>query len=500
MTRTAILMVTILAIGVTMLGGCGGAGETPNPRVPVILISIDTLRSSNVTSYGHERPTTPNLDRFAEESLVFREAICNSNNTLISHMSMLTSLYPTVHGAEPGAALADGHGTLAEAFRDGGYDTAFFAAHGDWLVPKYGFDRGFETFESQYVKAPQINRWVTDWLATEHADPFFLFVHYYDVHSDFSAEGPLPYNTSEEFQGTFTSGYAGEFDGCNPDGSVCASAYLQKLTDDRQQLPPADRDYIEGLYDEGILYADKMVGELLDHLRETGLYDRSIIVITADHGEAFQEYGDFLHGSIQEPVLRVPLWIRYPSSKKTGEVAGLAESVDLGPTLLEAVGIDVPERMQGESLMSLVEGGERETKFAIINRMAMRSDRWKVLPKGKGRLALYDIRNDPGQMNDLSAEHPEVIEEMKDELRDWMSSHVEMANFFGVRANRKPTNKVEIDEAERRRLEALGYKLPDSTSTGEGQSSDDPVDDASGGDDGNGNGDGDGNGDGSSKD
>src|SRR5262245_17362442 len=158
------LMVAVLAAASAF--ACSGCSRS-DATVPVILISIDTLRAMNVSGYGYERMTTPNLDRFAAEAVVFRDAVCNSNNTLISHTSILTSLYPSVHRVEPGVGLDPKWRTLPQILADHGYESAFFAAHGDWLVPRYGFDRGVDEFRSAYVNASQIDDWGASWLERE---------------------------------------------------------------------------------------------------------------------------------------------------------------------------------------------------------------------------------------------------------------------------------------------------------------------------------------------
>ncbi len=446
---------------IVALEGCGGSGDPESAAMPpVIVISIDTLRASDVSVYGYRRDTTPHLDRFASEAIVCRDAVCNSNNTLISHASMLTSLYPSVHGAVPGTPMRENATTLAERLADHGYRSGFFAAHGDWLTERYGFGRAVDDFESGYVKAPQINSWVDAWLESELEAPFFLFVHYYDAHSDFMGEGELPYNAPEGFRGAYTGGYDGDFTGCDETRERCASLYLKHLSDERVQLSEDDRAYIRNLYNEEVAYTDAKVGELLDRLRETGWYDRSIIVITSDHGEEFQEHGRFLHESVHESVARIPLLIRLPGGEPRGSVEALAESVDIVPTILDALGLEIPDRLQGESLLPILEGDEPQTEFAIIQSTAMRSSKWKVMPGGEGTRALYDLENDPGETRDVAREHPDVMRRFEEALGQWMADYPEMAAYFQGRIDGSERESIEIDEAERARLEALGYTVP----------------------------------------
>ena len=462
----------VLTVAFLALGGCSRSEPLPPP---VIFISIDTLRAANVTSYGYERKTTPNLDRFAEEAIVCTDAVCNSINTLISHASLLTSQYPSMHGVQPGIPLRDETETLAETLSEAGYETAFFAAHGDWLSKRYGFDQGFDAFETGYVKADQINAWALDWLGEGRPSPFFLFLHYYDVHSDFATDGDLPYSAPSPEAGTFTKGYAGSFNGCSEDGELCASAYLKHLNDTETQLPVEDRDYIRSLYDEEILYTDRMVGAVLDRLRELDLYDKAVIVITADHGEAFQEHGSFLHDTVFEGVIRVPLWIRLPGAAERGRVDAVAEGVDIVPTILDYLGLEVDPGMQGESLLRIARGEEPESDFALVHSVAMRSSRWKIMQR-LGQRLVFDLEADPGEREDIAAENATVVRDAEQHLGALMERYPPMKAYFEGRIDgRNP--EIEMDDAERRRLEQLGYTVPaappgDSDAGGDDRSSD----------------------------
>ena len=162
-------------------------------RNPIILISIDTLRSDHLGTYGYNRATSPNIDNLATESAVFENAYSQSPNTIISHATMLTSLHPIVHGVTPDYKLGPSLTTIAEYFKTAGYKTGGFTTHKDWLCRRMGFGQGFDAFYSEYVNARTVNRQVFEFLEKNADDEFFLFIHYYDVHSDFT---DLPYRTS----------------------------------------------------------------------------------------------------------------------------------------------------------------------------------------------------------------------------------------------------------------------------------------------------------------
>jgi arylsulfatase A-like enzyme len=187
------------------------------PNANIVLISIDTLRADHLGCYGYSRPTSPNLDEFSANAFVFERAYAQSHNTLVSHATMLTSLNPISHGALPKHPLSDGITTLAEVLRSRGYRTAAVTSHPPWLNQKMGFGQGFDHFVTKDAPAERINRQVLKWLRTQTdrspqsgTAPIFLFIHYYDVHSDWRE---LPYEpaltAASSVSTTVTSGAAG---------------------------------------------------------------------------------------------------------------------------------------------------------------------------------------------------------------------------------------------------------------------------------------------------
>jgi choline-sulfatase len=310
-------------LGLLLLAGSSLAFAKP---VNIILITLDTTRADRMGFLGSKRRLTPNLDSLANRSAVFARAYSQVPLTTPSHATILTGTYPQFnHVSDLGSPLGKDLPYLPEILRQHGYRTAAFVGS-QVLDPKSaaapGFDRGFETYdapfhirgqgEDRYHSVERRGMQVVDsawaWLNQHPQGPFFLWLHFYDPHD--------PYDPP----------------------------------------PPFKAQYSASPYDGEIAYVDSAVGQLLTELRSRGLYDQSLIVVAADHGEAFGEHGEWSHGLfLYDETLHVPLLIKLPG---TGSAHLLIESrvglVDIAPTVLQEAGIAVPAAMQGRSLLELV--------------------------------------------------------------------------------------------------------------------------------------------------
>ena len=286
------LWVSLLATCSFWSSGCGsssGVDAMVWPQANVILISIDTLRADHLSLYGYSRQTSPRLDELAARSFVFERAYAHSANTLVSHASLLTSLHPVSHGAQPDVPLDEAVTTLAESFRAQGYQTAGFFSNATWLSSKMGFAQGFDYFETTDGHAEKLNQSILYWLRSRKLQspkneetPFFLFIHYFDVHSDW---GELPYETRTAFDRKFVGEYNGDFRGCR--AGKCSSTFLVAATFEPGLLSQEELEWVKALYDGGIAYTDHQIGYLLDQFRKLGYTDPTWIVVTGDHGEEF---------------------------------------------------------------------------------------------------------------------------------------------------------------------------------------------------------------------
>lgn len=296
----------------------------------VLLITIDTLRADHLPLYGYNEVETPHIDRLAKESLVFQDAIAHVPLTLPSHASILTGLLPPSTGVRDNAfsSLDPKVVTLAETLRTQGYTTAAFVSavvlDSEWQIDQ-GFELYFDHFDasdSEHVMNEAERRGeeseveIERWLSENRAKKFFLWAHYYDPHDPY--EPPEPYKSN----------------------------------------------YATHPYDGEIAYTDSVLGKLFDKLQELGLKERTIIVLTGDHGESLGEHGELTHSLlVYESVLHVPLLIYLPKGNHH-RIKELVRHIDIAPTLLEWLGVQSDSHMQGQSLIPLLEGKEKQKRIA----------------------------------------------------------------------------------------------------------------------------------------
>jgi hypothetical protein len=430
----------------------GASGERPN----VILISLDAVRADRLGIYGYALPTTPEIDRFFSETASrFDAAFAPQPFTLTSHLTMLTSLHPAVHGVDSDRVLPPRARTLAQVLASDGYVTAAQVFNVAWMNEMYGFGRGFKIYQRLLgdirSRAPFLDALLDD-LEDER---FFLFLHYYDAHSDF---GTLPYDSDPKDRAAFSGWYHGNFKGCDA-GGRCASDLLASINGERRTLPEEDRRYVSSLYDAGLRTLDRGLGGFFRGLGARGLLDRTIVVLTADHGEEFQEHGLFLHGQAYHETMHVPLLVRLPGAGGLRVSSRLVSLEDIAPTILDFCGSAAPPEMQGRSLRPLVTGGtgppERSGLLMMDKKggLALRTATRKILTTKSG-MELYDIERDPAERNDLMAHRPPPPE--AEPLRRDLEAEAQQA--FRLRARLGvPEGGVSLTESQKEQLRALGY-------------------------------------------
>lgn len=314
------------AVAALLLASCAGRSPSgpPKPEI-VILISIDTLRADHLGCYGYPRKTSPYLDRLASEGTLFEDAMTPAPWTLPAHASLLTGLYPSRHGVKGfGHYLPAKIDTLAQLLHRQGYVTAA-VVNSHLLTSRSGLDRGFREFVYLEEVVPQreptkgIIDQATSWLGRFREQKLFLFVHTYDVHSDYKAE--------ERYEREFVRPYVGRADG--------TSRQLMAFREGKAALGRGDASHLIDLYDAGIRQTDDELLRLTDYLRASGLLERTLLVITSDHGEESFEHGGVLHGKTQyQEVVKVPLILRGPGIPKGRRVAAPVSLLDVMPTLL----------------------------------------------------------------------------------------------------------------------------------------------------------------------
>lgn len=440
----------IVSIAVLPLAGCA-APDSGRPNV--VLVSIDTLRADQLSVYGYHRSTSPNLEALAKDGVVFEDFVNSGGGTLPSHLTMLTSLYPAAHGVTPhnGRTLAPENTTLAEILRQAGYSTAAFVDSG-WMKGRFGFVQGFDLYDDQGGRFEAILPKTLEWLRRNRDRRFLLFVHTYDVHSQTER---LPYECPGDYSSLYAGAFDVEFDGCRDRG--CASRLLSLWNQDikagelqaRDALSEEEIEYVRALYDGCINYADEQVGRLIRELKELGLYDEALLIVTSDHGEEFVEHGRFLHDQSYEEIAHIPLIMKLPLSQAAGRrVPRLAAMVDLMPTVLEIAGSPVEGRVQGRSLLPAIMEDKTIRQATHMYRVA-RTPSWKYYQEKR---ELYDLAADPAEAVNVVDRRPELVEQLGRYLEAQLLQDKELRRDTTASAQ-----SVDLSPEEVRQLEALGY-------------------------------------------
>ncbi|MSR61989.1 MAG: hypothetical protein EXS08_06050 [Planctomycetes bacterium] len=345
--------------------------SSPAPRPPIVFVSIDTFAARNLSLYGYGRATSPELERLAQDAVVFEHCLTNAPWTLPSYLSVMTGLYPRAHWLELDGAevtlfdrwqLAENRLTLAEALRARGYRTGGFVDT-QWLSPIFQFPQGFDVYNgdgamasfadpTKHIQAI-VRRLVPPWLDAGRANsPPFLFLHALDAHGPYLPDAPF----RDSFSGALADPRTLIPAGSNNETYRTMPEWMGRTFVPDQKLPLPEELPLEDTvarYDETILKVDHYLGELFAALKRRGLYDSAVIVVTGDHGEHFgpEAYG---HGVMHEDVLHVPLIVKLPGNAHGGtRVARGVSLVDLYPTLVELAGGDTRGGyLQGSSLLA----------------------------------------------------------------------------------------------------------------------------------------------------
>jgi tetratricopeptide (TPR) repeat protein len=396
----------------------GRAGGRPSPAGPIILISVDTLRADRVGAYGYRRASTPVMDRLASEGVLFERALSHSPQTLPAHASILGGRLPFQHGVRDniGFSVGPGERLLPSLLRERGYRSAGFVS-AFVLRRETGIGAGFDLFDAELPPAApgasmgsvrregaDTVRRAREWLAAQQDGRFLLFVHLYEPHRPWRVP----------------AGFGGGYDGA-------------------------------------VSYADSLVGQFLDGLRERGLYDASLIVLLSDHGEGLGDHGEEEHGVfLYDEATRVPLIVRLPGGLRAGaRVKESVQHLDVLPTLLEHAGATGAPALEGRSLLPLLQGrrdslGDRGIYAeALYPRYHFGWSELYSLTDGRYRFVLaptpelYDLRQDPGERNNLAASRASTAGAMRRALESRITGTID-----------RPSPVSAEDQA---RFQALGY-------------------------------------------
>lgn len=404
-----------------LLFASAGAAQTP-----VIVISVDTLRADHLSSYGYRAMATPNIDAFARHGTLFTDVNSQIPLTLPSHTVVFTSTYPFQNGVEEnGQVVPPNVVTLASVLQSHGYKTAAFIGC-NLLAPSAGLNRGFDDYDSPFgastaaSESPYSTRVRRDgalvvraanqWLAAHKDQPVFVFVHLFDLHA--------PY----------------------------------KL----RQIPGSALPFTAG-YDAELHYVDQLLGRFTQNLMQAGWWQRSLIVLLADHGESLGDHGETSHGYFAyESTVHVPLIVHWPegTANYLTRVDGPAGLIDVAPTILDAVHIPAPASFEGTSLMKFngvpahpiySEAVYTRDEFGWAPLRAVRLGRFKFIEAPKAEL--YDLAKDPRELSNILRTNAAEVTTLRTELNKLLARY---------QPNR-PAPKTDASSSTRSDLQSLGY-------------------------------------------
>lgn len=432
--------------------------------VNIIIYLVDALRADHLGCYGYERETSPNIDRLAEDGIVFEKFISEGSWTRPSVASLMTGLHHRVHGVmDMEDALKDSVTLISEILHDRGYTTGIISLNAH-MHEKFGFNKGFDEFliwdiEELDTSSRIANDATFELLEKHRGEPVFLYIHTVDPHD--------PYQPEKEYR-IFESDYDGTID-----GSAKSLARLERLP--RDKVPREHVEQVEALYDAEIRHNDEQFGKLIDKIKQLGLYDRSIIIFTADHGEEFFEHGGFKHGqTVYTESVHVPFILKLPDQRFSGTlIRDLAMTVDIVPTILDLVGISAEPEFDGKSLKPLI-SSTKPAHRVLFNEIDMKSKdfraealyrgKWKLnvplSPKNTARLEaggpleLFDIEKDWAETKNLYSEYPIIAKYLYHVLEKEKAGITAKAALFG---DVEKISREEIPPDVIKQMKALGY-------------------------------------------
>lgn len=423
--QSKLYIVLFSSLVIAALVWVGWLRDSGNNRIrQVILISIDTCRADYFDCYGYKDKTTPNISALAAEGVLFENVVSPVPLTLPAHSSLMTSAIPPFHGVRENKnyQLGNSNLTLAEILREQGYQTS--AIIGSFVLdPIFGLDQGFDNYNADFEepvggelwnerRGEEVSRLACQWLQQNQEEDFFLFLHYFDPHRS--------YNPPEPFAS----------------------------------------EYADNLYAGEIAYVDHCLGQVIDTLKNLGLYESALIIITGDHGEMLGEHSEDTHGYfVYQSALKVPLIMKSPRNDIPRRITNLVGLIDIAPTILSCLEKDVPDEFQGIDLSDFL----YKKDFSLPSRnffaesvtpllyqcgplYAIVTDDWKYIQAPQEEL--YNLINDPGENTNLATQEKTRLRKLKKHLLEILSdqSYVDRTD-----------NVLEPDQMALHILESLGY-------------------------------------------
>lgn len=429
--------------GLSFLYGCistgiynkiGENGEAVIPeKYNVILILLDSVRADHLSCYGYHRKTSSAIDQLAKEGILFRQAISQATWSLPAQCSIFTAKYVPAHGVDDiHKKLSNSELTLAEILKIYGYKTAAFTG-GFWVGSIFNLGQGFDVYDDKltFGKLRDTVPLAISWLEKNKGNRFFLLLQGFDGHS--------PFNLPKSYEEMYTNpNYNGIFKTLTIDHRIGDrlfgyTFFLDYDYKKKVKITDRDIDYIIARYDASITYGDGYIGQFLKKIKEFGLEDNTIVILTSYHGTPLFEHGIILrrkHGSCAEGVIHIPLIIRHPGlNKMNREIDNMVQQIDFMPTILDFLGIPINHQAQGSSLIPLIEGkaGSGFNKYVYStghNEMVIKTKTWKLIDvcpqTGREALELYNLQKDPAEQNNLIRKEQKVAKILKRKLDEWL--------------------------------------------------------------------------------
>ena len=470
--RATVMLATVLTLN--LAAGCSRQ-DPPN----VLFIVLDTLRADHLGCYGYSRNTSPRIDAFAEKATLYRTVMAASPWTVPTHASLFTGLYPFEHGAhtykddvrDPLRAttrpihgrdlvypLHESHLTLAEVFRNEGYETGAVVANAGYLNPRFQMNQGFDAYWVKRAWAPEINKLAFEWLdqhvqpQQDSRKPFFMFVNYIDTHRIYNTTPRPGFLEKPAVQ----------------DKGELVDALIDQVMPGKGPVPEDLVSQITDQYDTAVANVDEAIGALLDKLVAMGVYDETMIVLTSDHGEYFGEHMLVEHSKdVYQPALWAPLIIKAPGQKTAGVVNTLTSSTDVPNLVLSQTPPEPFEKYlhlfpdaPGNHLV-ISENYYTRAKDLYDDRWGHRFDRvrtavydwpYKYIDSSDGKHELYNLQEDPAELNNLLTKETQIAARLADRLKEFQSKRRASGRFGKLSGS-----PVEPDEKLLEELRSLGY-------------------------------------------
>ncbi len=417
------VILTFCIIMITAMCGC--SPDTPQKKIKnVLLISMDTTRADHLSCYGFDKKTTPAIDAFADEAVLFKNAFSTNPITMPAHSSMLTGTIPPYHGVHTNYnyVLGQSNVTLAEILKENGFKTSAIVST-FVLDSQFGLDQGFDTYNDTFETTlntmginerggGEASRIAMEWMEKNSDDSFFLFLHYYDPHKEYAPPEPF----SSEFS---TDLYSGE-----------------------------------------IAYTDYSISKVIKHLKTLKIYDSTLIIITGDHGEMLGEHKEKTHGYyIYRSAINVPLIIRIPGQEKPKKVDDVVSLIDITPTVCSLLGIPPLPQHKGMDLSpyllkdnflnpgrNVFSESMTPSEFGANSLLGVTTQKLKYLETTKPEL--YDLEKDPREIDNIVQKEPDNAKHMEIVLKQIIEDQLRQDTS---------DSKADLDEESIKRLESLGY-------------------------------------------